>query len=233
MRTLSLVASGNTLQRRHLSTFKTTIGPYDSFVIQFLFFFSWGGANIVKMLFIMLIPLSSLPLCSECSTCLQCLHLLQRIHLLPQPVELGLDITFLCSCVSTGKGKKKQIRQTQVENSVLRNDVLCALLPPDWRGETAFLVWDGRLEPKWSNEKQRTRQTGRARRAMSGASGSYRTGHSGTPCTAMKRTKNTVRSSIYTGSLCVGLGTLPAMAPTLFLSKHQDEVREVKGWSDK
>lgn len=56
---------------------------------------------------------------------------------------------------------------------------------------------------------------------------------SGTPCTAMKRTKNTAGSPIYTGSLCVGLGTLPALAPTLFLSKHQEEVREVKGWGDK
>ncbi|KAA8595657.1 hypothetical protein FQN60_010948 [Etheostoma spectabile] len=39
--------------------------------------------------------------------------------------------------------------------------------------KTAFLVRDGRLELKWSKEKQRTRRTGRARRAMSEASGSY------------------------------------------------------------
>lgn len=52
---------------------------------------------------------------------------------------------------------------------------------------------------------------------MSGASGSYWTGHSGTPCTAVKGTKNTAGSSIYTGPLCAFLGTLPALAPTLFV----------------
>lgn len=46
------------------------------------------------------------------------------------------------------QGEKRQIRRTQVENTVLKNYMLCALLPPDWRGETAFLVRDGRLEPK-------------------------------------------------------------------------------------
>ena len=51
---------------------------------------------------------------------------------------------------------------------------------------------------------------------MSEASGSYRTGHSGTPCTAGKGTKNTVASSIYTGPLCAFLGTLLALAQTQF-----------------
>lgn len=113
------------------------------------------------------------------------------------------------------KGKKDKSVKHRWKTQYWKN--MCYVqLPPDWRGETAFLVRDGWLEPKWSNERQRTRQTGRARRAMSGASGSYRTGHSGTPCTAMKRTKNTAGSSIYTGSLCAGLGTLPALAPICF-----------------
>ncbi len=52
---------------------------------------------------------------------------------------------------------------------------------------------------------------------MSEAGGSYGTGHSGTPCTAVKGTKNTAGSSIYTGPLYAFLGTLPALAPTLFV----------------
>lgn len=95
---------------------------------------------------------------------------------------------------------------------------MCAWLPPACRGVTAFLVRDGRLELKWSREKQRTRKTGRARRAMSESSGSYRTGHSGTPCTAARGTEKLCRQLyIYTGPLCASLGALPALAPALFV----------------
>lgn len=48
-------------------------------------------------------------------------------------------------------------------------------LPPDWRGDTAFLIREGRLQLRWSEEEQMRRRTGKARRAMSD-------GHSGTAC---------------------------------------------------
>lgn len=109
------------------------------------------------------------------------------------------------------------------------NYVHFALLPPGWRGETAFLVRDGRPELRWGKEKQRTRTTERARRAMSGGPVEPTgRGHGCTGCTAGTRTENTAGCSIYTGPLCAFLGALPALAPALFVFVHTSG-RSVRG----
>lgn len=57
--------------------------------------------------------LSNLSSLTRGSTCLQRLHLFEWIHLLPQPLQLGLHIIFLRSCISMkrrGKKKKKKHR---------------------------------------------------------------------------------------------------------------------------
>lgn len=88
-------------------------------------------------------------------------------------------------------------------------------VPP--RGETAFLVRDGRLQQKWSKEQQSTRNTLRARRAMSEARRSLRAGTQWHTLYSCERTKSTTGNSIYTGPLCAFLGALPALAAGLFV----------------
>lgn len=103
------------------------------------------------------------------------------------------------------------------------------LIPPGWRGDTAFLVRDGRPVLSWGKEKQRMMRTERARRAMSGASGADGTGtrwHRAYCCG--KRWKDCRLLHIYCSSVCLLRVPSQHLAPALFVFVHTSG-RSVRG----
>lgn len=163
--------------------------------------------------------LSNLSSLTQGSTCLQRLHLFEWIHLLPQPIQLGLHIIFLRSCIST---KRQEKNTGQMTNG--GSQVIFTMCVPCVRGylrpaEVSRPSWCGMDGWSWSG-------AGRSR-------GRGRQGGPDVPCLSpvdptgrdtvahlvllWEEPKNSACGSIYTGPLCTSLGALPTLAPTLFV----------------
>lgn len=179
--------------------------------------------------------LSNLSSLTRGSTCLQRLHLFEWIHLLPQPLQLGLHIIFLRSCISMERrGKKKKKTQDRWPSvAVLVISTMCV---PCVRGylrpaEVSRPSWCGMDGWSWSG-------AGRSR-------GRGRQGGPDVPCLSpvdptgrdtvahlvllREEPKNSAGGSIYILALYVPLWvrSLHWLQLCLCLSKHQEEVREV------
>lgn len=158
---------------------------------------------------------------SEGSTCLQCLHLFQWIHLQPQPLKLGLHIIFLCSCISM-KRQEKDTSQVNMggKHSAYELCWMCIVTSglARWNGLPGA-GWTARAEVKQAEAKKKEDREGQTchvwRQWILQDRTQWRT-----LCCWERNQKHWRQLNIYWPSVYPFLGSLPALAPTLFVFVH-------------